>query len=275
MISDKLLQKLAKMKAQAEGAAAIGSEAEAQAFAQKLQELLLHHKIHMSDVEAINLEQEEPITEHFVDFKAGSIPFKKRRVEWSENLASVVAWAHFCRLLVHRGSNYITFVGRESDCQVAEYMFVTLHRAVDKIADEAYAAFTLECVDECAYCGAKKSSCQQRYHEFEPNWARARGFRPSFVKAFVARLARRLYEHRDEAVKGNSTALIRVQGAESAVVKYMKEKYDKKKAEEIGGERSVNYEGHRRGRAAADKVNLQANALTGDDQNVKKLGTAR
>lgn len=258
---ERILERLAKIKALHDSEKAIGNEAAAQSFADKLQEMLLHHHLHMSDVEVVNLDKEDPVEKHFVNLHKHGIKAKRKRQKWSEELAECVAWAHFCRTVVYPGSNYISFVGRQQDAEVAEYMFVTLYRAIERIADKAYADFTLECVNQCAYCHLPKERCTARYHEFEANWARARGFRPSFVDAFVVRLAHRLYNNRKKAEASSSTALVRLRGADAAVVKYMEEHYGKKKASELGDNNRVNMEGHLAGRRAADEVNLEVNAL--------------
>jgi hypothetical protein len=259
---DKLLEKLAKLKAHAESAQALGSEAEAQAFADMLQQMLLRHKLEMSDVELVDLEKEDPIDRHPVNFSAQGLPRKKVRQAWSQHLAETIAWAHFCRILVYNRSNRVTFVGRKQDCEVAEYMFVTLYKATERIADAAYAKFSTECVRQCAYCQEDKASCTGRYHEFEPNWARARGFRPAFVEAFVWRLARRFYDLRKQAEASSSTALVRLNTADQAVVKWMEDNKIKK-SEDLGGNQRENWDGYRQGQAAADEVSLRANAMQG------------
>jgi hypothetical protein len=274
-----LLEKLAKIKAQAAGEAAIGNEEAAQAFAAKLQAMLLHHKLHMSDVDTINLEQEDPVGVHRVNFRAHDIPLKKRRVQWSEELASAVAWAHFCRILCHPGSNRISFVGRKEDALVAEYTFVTLYRAVERLADDAYAKFSTACVKECKYCGLPKEDHETRWRScggFEPNWDKARGYRPSYVDAFITRLANRLWHERkkveqETTAASGSTALVCLRNAETAVKKYMEEHYGKKRADEFGGNQNVNYDGYRDGRRDADRVNLGGKALKTEEVGRKYL----
>ena len=51
----------------AEGAKAIGSEAEAQAFAEMLQKLLMDHKLEMTDLEFEEMEKEQPVERHMID----------------------------------------------------------------------------------------------------------------------------------------------------------------------------------------------------------------
>jgi 1,6-anhydro-N-acetylmuramate kinase len=50
MTQEKILEKLGKIKAHMESAQEIGNEAEAQAFASMLQNLLTKHKLEMTDI---------------------------------------------------------------------------------------------------------------------------------------------------------------------------------------------------------------------------------
>ena len=73
MTQEKILEKLGKIKAMADSAKEIGNEAEAQAFAAMLQNLLLKHKLDMTDVQyGVHL-QEEPVEQSFV---GGGIIYK-------------------------------------------------------------------------------------------------------------------------------------------------------------------------------------------------------
>lgn len=148
--TEKLLDKLGKLKRHAESAKQIGNEAEAQAFADMFQRLVLANKIDVSEVSFEEQEREEPVGSHYIDYHKHGVKLKSRRTEWIQSLAGVVAEAHFCRILVHPGSSRITLVGRKSDCEVAEYVLVTLQRAAEKMAKRAYYKHWFELFEICS-----------------------------------------------------------------------------------------------------------------------------
>jgi hypothetical protein len=241
MTEEKILEKLAKIKAHAESARQIGSEEEAQAFAEMLQRLLLRYNLAMSDVEFERHEREEPIEQHRVDWQ--DVKVRKMRVAWIEHLAGIVARAHFCRIVVHSHSSVISLVGRISSVKVAEYMLVVLVRTIEKLSHDA------------AYRGFNGANPELR----------GKGFRAAYTAAFVQRLAERFDEERKSTEATSSTALVRLNKEDQAVKDWMKERMDNgmfKKSSIVRGARSDgNAEGWRQGRKAADDVNLKGKAV--------------
>jgi hypothetical protein len=244
MTQEAILEKLAKIKRMADSAAAIGSEAEAEAFAAMLQKMLINHKLEMSDLEFEKMEKEQPVEKHYINYdQYPDIKLRRTRVLWIEQMASIVARAHFCRILIHPGSSRITLVGRKEDFVVAEYMIITLQRIIEHISDKAAYHYRLEC------------------HRLYGNGNAAKGFRESFTLAFIRRLAER-YELEKNAMTETSTALVRVNKAEEAVVAFMKAKFSKGKASALSHTlSSFNSEGYKRGTDAANAINLRTNAL--------------
>lgn len=249
---EKLLDKLAKIQAHAESAEKIGNEAEAEAFAAMLQQLCLKHKIAMSDIQFAELDKDEPVSRYRMDYRGvqgtPGLPLKRARCAWQEALASVVAAAHFCRILVRSGSNIVTLVGRKSDCAVAEYTFMVLARAIFKLSNKAY--------DQYYY------QCEKTGETF-----RAAGYKRSFIDAFVNRLQQRFDEERQTTESTSSTALVRVKKSDAAVVKYMHDHYRGPGAEYLGGNNKLNAEGLRDGVAAANRVNLKGKAVGSGNQS--------
>lgn len=254
MTTEKVLDRLQKMKAMAEGAKAIGSEQEAQAFADMLQKLLLDHKLQMSDLEFQKMEAEQPVEQHTIDqFKHG-MKFKNKRVEWQETLAQIVADAHFCRIMVTERTNLITLIGRAEDIAVSEYLFVTLCRALDKIADLELWKYRYEQIKTYGKRGGPA----------------AKGFRASFVNAFLGRLRQRFAEQRAARVNGQSTALTRIDKSTKAVNDYINN-LNCSTAKDISRSVKFHAEGVKRGRDAADKINLRPLAVATQGQSVYKL----
>ncbi len=234
MTLSKVIEKLRKIKAHSESAEKIGSMDEAEAFAAMFQQLLLRHKLEATDIEFEEEEKEEPVEEHIVEWQ--DIQFGHKRVGWVERLASIVAKAHFCRIMVCSGSSRITLVGRQSDIEIAEFMLVTLVRIADKLVRK-----------EC-----------RKYRKENPG-ANTKGYRVSFMRGFIERLAERYREERHSAEVSTSTALVRINRAETAVTTYM-DRYTKL-ASAVGQSNKHNAEGRRRGRAVASSLNLKANGV--------------
>lgn len=260
---EKLLEKLAKLKNAAQGEEAVGNTAAAELFAAKFQQMLLEHDLKASDVEFAAERREQPVGEHRIDYeKYPDIKLKRARVQWQEDLAFIIAKAHFCDILVYKQSSRITLVGSKDHCEVAEYMIMTLTRMADELANREYSIFSTQCVKECVYCGREKKACQcsQYGGKFKPNWAKCRGFRPSFLLAFVNTLNRRFSEQKRQATS-SSTALVRVNSMEHAVKSYIEEKYKGKTATALSNNSSMNVYGIKAGRQRANEVNLQANAM--------------
>lgn len=268
MVAEKLLDKLAKLKRHADSAREIGNEAEATAFAEMFQRLVMDHKVNVSDIDFEQQEVEEPVDKHYIDYKKYNIQMKKRRIEWIESLAGVVAQAHFCRILVHTGSSRITLVGRKSDAEVAEYVLVTLQRAAEKMAEKAYYKYWFELFEVCRYCGGAKKG-HTANHVFDSSTYKASGFKASWLDSFVSRLAQRYREQRQGY--SESTALVRVNKAEKAVVEWIEENV-KGKATALSVNGRWNAEGSRQGRAAADKLDLGNPKAVKAGDRVKLIG---
>lgn len=249
-VSDRLLDKLQKIKAHADSAKKIGSEAEAQAFADMLQKLLLDHDLQLSDLEFERMERTEPIEDQYVNWHDHGVKVKNNRVEWQERLAMMIAKHNFCRILVCPGTNNFWLVGRREHRAVAEYMIVTLTRALDAIATKEYGRYFRECY------------ARGVVHE-------ARGFRESFITGFLYRLFERLETRKKAAGDSTSTALMRLNREDKAVDDELERRRELKKGDAghirnlRGLQRAApsSREGLRRGQRAADDVNLDGRAL--------------
>jgi len=260
MTQEKILEKLGKIKAMADSAKEIGNEAEAQAFAGMLQQLLLKHKLEMTDVEYAREMQEEPVIQYTPETMYTNVfdrskrrrvyknypdvELTRRRTAWVEQLAAIVADAYSCRILVTTGSSIIHFVGHKSNVMITEYLFITMMRAANKLSDKAAAQF-------------------RREWRAEHGSGNTPGdYRESWLMGFITRIAQRLQEERRKFEGPNtSMALVRVNKEALAVKNYMDEKFGKKKSAAIGGLRSWNQEGYAAGKRTADGMNISGNAV--------------
>jgi hypothetical protein len=235
MTTDKILDKLAKLKAARDGEAAIGNQAAADAFAGMINTLLLRHEL--SDADIPLPADQDPIVEQMIDPARHGFKFSKTRVAWQEQLASVVAYAHLCRILVHSGSNYVTFVGTRSHTAVAEYAFVVLVRAADAMSRRARDEYW-------------------KAHRDEPDFESG-NFRAAWLRGFIGRIAERfreIREHEVRAAPSSSTALVRLNQQLVRANDYIKNLKTTKAAPVR--QRSGCYEGQLEGRRAADRMDI-------------------
>lgn len=126
---------LRKMIEHEKSARKIGNQAEAEAFAGKIQELLLKHKLEMSDIEIAEQERNEPILEEWFSIpEVLDLPIKRRHDTWFGLLLSSITRANFCKVLQTHVSNTYTIVGRESDRDVSKQLFEYLSKACIEMA---------------------------------------------------------------------------------------------------------------------------------------------
>lgn len=242
---DRLLRKLAKMKAAQEGEAKLGNMEAAEAFAAAINRMLIDNELDMSDVDYKSQQDDDPVVQMMVNLDSYGIKRKKVRVDWQESLAHIVAKAHLCRFLVSPGSNRIFFVGTRSHAMVAEYVYGTLAPIADKMATKEKYKYGAECFKR------------------DGHWRGVNGFREAWLSAFLHRIDERFEEMKRAAVAqtpNSSTALIRLSGALVKANQYMEQ--FKGRAPGLGGLRQRNAEGARRGRAAADSMALGRQGVT-------------
>lgn len=131
---DKILRKIEKLNAKAQGAS---TEAEADAFATKVQELLDKYNLEMRDLEQTHVDFE--ITEeHYLE--APDFPM------WKQWVAMATAELYFCKLMITSSSSLhdnrlkrkvkLIFVGKEHNAKIAksmtEYFFNTIYHMAQK-----------------------------------------------------------------------------------------------------------------------------------------------
>lgn len=248
---DKLIDRIRKLLAKAKSAKEIGSEAEAASFAAGAQKMMAKYKLEMSDVEFSEMERTEPIGDEYV---RGT---KKSREAWAERLASVVARAHYCRILVITGSDTIVLVGRPTDRAVAAYVFTTLREFADRQSDKDARAFRKH---QRSYVGA--------------TYGANRNFRAAWLDAFVTRIAERYEAERIEMereAKTAGTSLVRLSNALAEVDREISARSTVKSAKTVRGKFSANSAGYRAGRAAGDAATIRGTGLGSSTTSHKRL----
>jgi hypothetical protein len=200
----KTLGLIKKLMAKADSAAQIGSAEEAATFAAKANELLLKHKLEMTDLELASEDTDDPIEDGYINV-AQAAGLKKgggaRRAAWIEGLASRLCNAHFCKLLVVPGSKTIRIIGRKSDKQIVEYLLTTLVREGERLA--------------ILYERVSRVSAQRAGLPIPQQPKRG------FLLGFTAGIGEKLREMRVQVVnQGGQHAIVRFQQATAAVQKY-------------------------------------------------------
>lgn len=104
------------------------SEKEAALAAEKAQELLIRHNLTMADV-PLSSAAAERVVEEFGE--------SGRWRAYEKSLMTVVAKAHLCKALIGR-KGIVSFIGRESNAQVARYMFGYLRETIYRLGLESW-----------------------------------------------------------------------------------------------------------------------------------------
>lgn len=258
MTTNKILDKLAKLKASRDGEAAIGNQAAAEAFAEAINRLLLQHELSEADIPDATA-KDEPIVELWTtpdELRANGVKYGRVRQGWQEALARRVAAAHLCRFLVTTGSNTITFVGTEAHAQCAKYAYLVLAGAASRMSVEARDAYWRE-------------------HRDEPDF-KSGNFRAAWLKGFIERIGERFDEARRKEVAAagvsTSTALVCLNRAIVRADAYVKDKYKRHvHAPTFRGGIST---GYHEGRRAADRMKIGQRGVDAGS-SVKKLGGGR
>lgn len=232
----KTIDLIRKLLAKSESAAQLGSAEEAAAFAAKASELLLRHKLDMTDLEVSTEEADEPVGRHSFDpSETMRWVSKGRRVAWLQALVSGIARANFCRILVIPGSKTVVVIGRPSDAAIVKYLTHVLVREAERLA---------VLYERQVRVGAERAGLPR---PVEP--------KKGFLLGFVDAVLKRLREMRASVEKaGGKHALVRFQAAELAVTKWM----EQRKFSAVGGLNHGGGNAHawEAGRQAGSKVNL-------------------
>lgn len=198
----KVLDKLRKLLNQKRGEEELGNKAAAEAFALKIQELLIKHKLELSDIESKEEDETNPITYRTVSPEAWGEDHLPQRVLWTEGLASIIAAHFFCRGLALTESNSVIFVGRVSDIEIASKVFCRLMRTGLNICEAELADILLNCSEEALRIATRLGA-----------WGKNEDFRFSFFAGFNASIALRLDKGRRALAlnAGSQTALARIE----------------------------------------------------------------
>lgn len=191
----KIVELVRKLFAKADSAAEIGSTEEAAAFAAKANELLLRHRLEMTDLELQDEQDHDPMgRDDLLSAAWGGVQQK-----WSSRLASAVANTHFCRLIFdgagRRWRARAVLLGRASDRAIALATLQMLHQQAKRLEKQAY--------------------------ETSDRTVSRATFRTSFLLGFTNAVYRRLNERRGTLEQqGGQYAVVRLRDADTAVTTF-------------------------------------------------------
>jgi hypothetical protein len=256
MEKESVISLLRKLMAQADGEKAVGNLAAAEAFAAKAQELLLKHKLEMSDVEIAAEEMNEPVLGEVIcadEMMDAKYNYNRQKSDiWVSTLLNACAKANFCKVLTHRGGkNMMTIVGRASDRAAASALFVYLSKA-------------------CIEMAPREADMNGAYEKIE-----RRTWISSFKLGYANAIYHRLDSKRDQlkaglALQSNSTALTRIDQMEKAVEEKFEELFpDTVKA---GGGRASNRSGYHAGGAYGSRIGINGTKRLGGQVSAGAAG---
>jgi len=261
---EKILDRLAKIKAHMESAQAIGSEKEAQVFAGMLNRLLLKHNFEMSDLEYQKEIEAEPVQMYpvggmrtrqdgkwvLVDYP--DIVIGQKRVRWVEDLGRIIANANSCRMVVGH-SMQINYVGRKSNVAIAEYMWVTMYRTVEKLSWKEYKTARNKTKWEQI-----KNYPKEMQSQVEVDYSDLTGYRSAWIYGFINGIREILAAEMKEQAN-TSTALVRVDQDKAANQEFVDANTVKVKSLQAGY--SSNSAGYNAGKSKASEVGLTARGM--------------
>lgn len=234
MSDNKMVALLKKMIAHEKSARSIGNIAEAEAFAAKIQNLLLSHKLEMTDLEVEAQKTEDPFGKEQHGVNYGSTP------QWRITLASAIARSFFCKAFYIAGMNKIQFVGRTSDRAATIQMYEYLGELGKSIGAEEW----------------KVARAQFGYSvSFKAKWDKS--FRQGYADAISQRLRKDQYDL--TAVNPNAFALVRRE--EVALEAYVKDTMRIKTG--VGRKQDGNFDAYAKGKAHGANVSLKSKTALG------------
>lgn len=258
-----IINKLAKMLRHQESAREIGSIAEAEAFATRIQELLDKHKLGMSDIQFVEQGAAEPIDEERVSADKLGVKYESKRIEWQEDLACAIARANDCETLISNHSNSAFFVGRKSDRETC----ITLLRYFIGLIVEMSEKAAAEAKDN------ERQSLKQKlgrwYSGAELRW-RMCDFRRSYCAGASDAIQRRLYEQlrkREKQLKkqeNTSPALIHLRNTKEAISQFLEDKFKDRKpsrAKENIDDQTGHWDAYAEGQKAGESIALTSGTL--------------
>lgn len=294
MEQQKVVDRVKKLVNHAESAKEIGNEQEASAFTREAQRLLQENRLTMEQVEFED-ELDEISEETFHPHRKGMISVGQV-VWWQADLAGMIAEANGCDIILSEGSSSISFVGTDADRKVSIYVFERCARVIQKgvwdtlqelgEGDDglvgATARVVMGCADESALdmreiyedFGVSEDDISERQARYCSAGMQIEAsdmlknilgpyihsYRAGFLSRLHKRIEGRVYAPDDISEEERERALVRLEQTKEAVEEYIQKKDVTEKTID-SDQRGFDAESFRKGNAAAEDVNLDANGM--------------
>jgi hypothetical protein len=219
---ESLIEKIRKLIAHARSARDIGSLAEAEAFAARIQALLIQHKISMSEIDTENRDAGDPIGHSYTNLTTKTLE------KWVNALAFGIGTNYFCKIvgeISRRNKARIAFVGREADRLAAAGMFDYLHFQAVRLARNYLEAKTPSIAEMMAICEAQSLRPHPRVL-VSLRKKLQREARADYLLGFAAAIQARLTESKKALEAGPSSTTALILHDRAAIERYAAEAFD-------------------------------------------------
>lgn len=248
-----IIEKLRKLIAMEQSARSIGSLAEAEAFASKVQELLSKHKLEMSEVELDEQEESDPIDWEEVRTDEAGFKTKRGRTAWQIRIAAGSALANNVKLVCTR-TNTVRFAGRGSDREICKILFIYLLELAKEMAQTASKNYRRDKLREVqnTYGGMDigPAILNKAVREYKTSWYS--GFGSAVEKRFKAKYKEMMEQY------AQSVAVVHINKDKQAIGEFLEGRIQPGRRLSEGIRNQAGYEV---GRASGESVNLSSNRL--------------
>lgn len=247
-----ILIKIKKLMEMEKSAREIGNPHEAAAFGARVQQMLRSYKLEMAEVQDIELNMDEKIEvdREIFGWDEAGIEASKHRNHWLESLTVYVCEYNNCKMHGIRNSNMVAIIGTESSRAVVTWLLVTLSRYGKEAMEESYRK---------EYYKAKKTGDTDEVKAMK-------GYRRSFVTAYVRTIALRMKEQFDaDNAKACTERGLMVLNKEKQAVEDFMSTLNLQPSTRFRGCR--NYAGYQDGTEAGKKASVSCNGVNSSHKN--------
>jgi hypothetical protein len=235
----KLIERIKKLQAMAEGAREVGSLAEAESFMEAVTKTLAKHNLDESVLSIDLKDHTDPLVRGWA--LGSTRRHRNKPVRWAQWLSFNVAHAHFCENMVSLTSSHVFFYGRKSNVDVAVKMYTYLRDMAERLGWKAYRQY-------CAEGGPLPA-------KWYLDW----------LEGFALEVGRRYEMMRVRVESDSGMALVLTSVREEATKLVKDDQAPKEELDEApeAWKGADFYDARRAGREAARTANLTPNALDG------------
>lgn len=269
-----IIEKLRKLIAHERSSRNIGSLAEAEAFAAKIQDILTANKLDMSEVDFQAREDGEPIDWEKVDGREIDRGGSRTKVYWRQIIAKTVAKVNSCDVVNNKASRgrAFFFVGRTSDRQLAKILYLYLVELGEDLVTKA--------VRDNREIQTLKFNMHNHISDWNiPVWAKSaftrwmKEYRESWKTGFGDAVTARIMARYEETLKAqaevSSNAIIHMNRDAIAVRDFLRGKVSRSRTKVFG--HNGNTDGYATGQKTGNAVNLSPNRFAPTSGRASRL----